>query len=205
MSESHITPVLIPDSLQGNSDRTSLEHTLNQLHIAVSTLADLRKNDFVLLQSRHEQLLHRIEAFEQNLPSKSDVITQMADLRQRVNDIQAMESSLREASLQTIRNSFQAEASVIEQKLALGSLQRYSALDSKIEKTELTLQSKANEFRSSVEAQIKVSETNLKGEIKGVEQSLDSKIKSHVQQGIMWGLGIISIIIAVAVAILKFV
>lgn len=202
----HLPPSLLtsePDDGR-EPDKSGLRFALNELRIAVQTIADLRRNDLALLEDRHKQLVGRIDGFEQAIPSKTDLSTQLADLRQRVNDIQAMEASLREASLQTIRSSFQSEAAVVEKQLSLGSQQRYSALETKIDKAESSLQSKISDLKTSSEAQMKIMETNLQAKIAGVEQSLDAKIKGQVMQGIIWGMGIVGGIIGATMALLKY-
>lgn len=191
----------------GPSDPHSMEAAINELRVGISTLSALRKVDLKLSERRHTAVLTRLDTLEGVLASKADLFTQVADLRQRVNDIQAMEASLREASLQTIRSTFQAEANVVEQKISLGSQQRYTALEGKqaslegrIDKAELGLLAKISESKSSVEAQI----GSLESQIKILEASLDGKIKGQVVQGIVWGMGLIGAMVGLVTAVMTF-
>ncbi len=189
---------------QEGSDSHSVNFRLGELKIAVQALSQFRQNDLTFFQNRYDALIQKFDAVEQALPSKVDLIAQLSDLRQRLNDIQAMEASLRDASLQTIRSSFQSEANIIEQKISLGSQQRYSALEIKIDKAELSVQGKVSESRISLEAQLKVLEASVQAKIDRVENGMESKIKGQVMQGIIWGMGLVGGIIAAAFGLLRY-
>jgi len=112
---------------------------IEELRLAVRALGDLRQSDLRLIHDKHEVLLSKIEGMERGiaqLPTKSEIKVDLTDLQQRVQQIQSMEASLRELSMQTIKTSFQSEATIIEQKISLGSQQRYYSLEKQI--TELS-------------------------------------------------------------------
>jgi len=82
-----------------------------------------------MVRKNNETLLKRLDSLQENIPSKLDFTNQVYELRQRVNDIQAMENSFREANTQTVKNSLQSEPAIMEQKLSLGSQQRWVRLN----------------------------------------------------------------------------
>ncbi|WP_256077951.1 hypothetical protein [Massilia sp. YIM B04103] len=186
-----------------SGDIPQLEHTVAELRLAITTFSEFRRADLELARKRHAEIVRRLDALESGVASKSELTVQFADLRQRVNDIQAMESSLRDMSLQTIKASFQSEASVVEQKISLGSQQRYAGLESKVEKAEFGLQGKIDRSEISVQSKIAELKTSVEAQIKGVDQTLEAKIRGQVIQGIVWGMGLVGGVIAITFALLK--
>lgn len=201
LSEENLAPEPSP---QQPRDIHQLEHTIEELRLAVKAFGEFRRADLELAQKRHGEIVRRLEALESAAPAlKAELTVQFSDLRQRVNDIQAMESSLREMSLQTIKTSFQSEAGVVEQKLSLGSQQRYSALENKVERAEMGLQGKIDKSEISVHSKIAELKTSVEAQIKGVDQTLEARIKGQVIQGIAWGMGIVGGIIAIVFTLVK--
>jgi len=196
------------DQPEAGSRKPSLElaellHAITELKVSLGSVNELRLNDRQLFQDLHERTSRRLHDLQSSLPTKGDLSSQVAELRQRAIDMQALETSLREQSTQTIRSSLQTEASLLEQKLNVASQQRYSSLEGQIERSEILFKSEISQMKTSFEAQAKGTEAALAAQIDRVDASLEAKIRGQVMQGIMWGMGIVGSIIAIAAAVIK--